>query len=82
MAGTDPLPSARRPRGRRFGDPEDVMSKVRIIVLVAAVGLAARAAPVLANGRSQSSGFAPLQIDTLSLLSQAGPLPVEPAPEI
>jgi len=58
------------------------MSKVRIIVFVAAIGLATGAAAVLANGRSELPGVAPPQIDTLSLLSQAGALPVELAPAI
>jgi hypothetical protein len=65
-----------------FRDTEDVMSKVRIMVFVAAIGLATWAAAVVAKSGSQLPDFVPPQIDTLSLLSKAGALPVEFAPEI
>ena len=57
------------------------MSKFRIIIFVAAIGFATWAAAILAEG-GQSPGFVPPQIDTLSLLSNAGDLPVETAPAI
>jgi hypothetical protein len=70
------------PLGRRFKTRRIVMLKIRIIVFVAAIGLATGAAAVLAKGGAQSPDFAPPQIDTYGLLSKAGDLPVEIAPEI
>jgi hypothetical protein len=58
------------------------MFKPRIIVVVAAIAVATWAAAVFAQGGAQMPDFVPPQIDTLSLLSQAGDLPVETAPEI
>jgi hypothetical protein len=58
------------------------MFKARIIVFATAIALATWAAAVFAHGGSQLPGFVPPQIDTLSLLSKAGDLPVETAPTI
>ena len=58
------------------------MVKSKTIIFAAAIALATWAAAVLAQGGPQLPDFVPPQIDTLSLLSQAGELPVETAPAI
>jgi hypothetical protein len=79
--GTGRPPSTEK-AGRRFWNMEDVMFKTRIIVFAAAVALATWAAAVFAQSSVQLPDFVPPHVDTLSLLSQAGDLPIEIAPEI
>lgn len=58
------------------------MFKPKIIVFAAAIAVVTWAAAVFAQGGVQLPEFVPPQIDAVSLLSQAGDLPVEIAPTI